>query len=255
MDHEHPAGTRRVLVRPGGGRAGAGESAGTRLLLVLLGVGCLAVAAVPLAVLVKRELGPLVRLDRQLTDVAEAAVAGSPSLLALAHGVTLLGDPVVVTALAALLAVRVALRGHLRIAVYVAVARVGAGLLSTVLKAVVDRARPVFDEPVAVASGASYPSGHTLGATAFYLTAAVALSALPEGRGRPRVLIAAALAIAVAVGATRVLLGVHYLSDVVGGVLLGAGWAAVCTAVFAVRRVESGGAPRVDVSAGPAGTP
>jgi undecaprenyl-diphosphatase len=248
VTHEHPAETRRVLVRS---RVAAGR-AGLRLLLGLAGAACLAVAAVPLAILVRGEFPPLVRLDTRLTDGAEAAVSGSPALLVLARTVTLLGDPVVVTALAALLAGWLVRRGFHRIALYVVVARIGAALLSTVLKAVVDRVRPVFDEPVAVAMGGSFPSGHALGATAFCLTAAVALRALPAGRARPRALLVAALCVPLAVAASRVLLGVHYLSDVVGGLLLGAGWAAVCTAAFAAWRADEAGTPVRDLSPEPA---
>jgi membrane-associated phospholipid phosphatase len=48
----------------------------------------------------------------------------------------------------------------------------------------------------------------------------------------------------VLVAASRVLLGVHYVSDVVGGLLLGLGWTALCAAVLVRWRVETGG--RVD---------
>ena len=253
MTHEHPADSRRVLVRPGAIGRAAAERAGARLLLGLLGAAALAVAAVPLAVLVRREFPPLVRLDTRLTESAEAAVSGSSLLLALAKAVTLLGDPFLLTALATLLAVRLVTRGHRRIALYVVVARVGAALLSTVLKAVIDRVRPVFDEPVAVALGGSFPSGHALGATAFYLTAAVAVAALLPGRRPPRPLLVAAVVVPLAVAASRVLLGVHYLSDVAGGVLLGAGWAALCTAAFTAWRVEEGGTAEPVLSAEPAG--
>jgi undecaprenyl-diphosphatase len=57
-------------------------------------------------------------------------------------------------------------------------------------------------------------------------------------RGLPVLL--AAVALAVAVAASRVLLGVHFLTDVVGGVLLGLGWTAVCAAVFVAWRLDEG---------------
>ena len=63
--------------------------------------------------------------------------------------------------------------------------------------------------------------------------------------GRPLLLLAGAVLVAALVSASRVLLGMHFLSDVTGGLLLGLGWAAVCTAVFVLERAERG--ERVDV--------
>ena len=213
------------------------ERAGLRLLLALLGALSVALAAVPLAVLVRSEYAPLVRLDLRVSDAAERAVDGSPALLAVARAVTLLGEPVLLTVAAAVLALVLAARGRTRLALYVVAARVGALVLSTGLKLTVDRVRPVFDEPVATALGASFPSGHALGSSAFWTTTAVLL--LPRV-SRPRLLLALAVVVAVLVAASRVLLGVHYLSDVTGGLLLGLGWAAVLTAVFTAWRADEG---------------
>ena len=217
--------------------AGPAERAGLRVLLAVLGGFAVAVAAVPLAILVRREYAPVVRLDVRVTAAAEDAVAGSDALLALARAVTLLGEPVLLTLAAALLAAWLCVRGRGRLAVYVLAARVGALLLSSGLKLAVDRTRPVFGEPVATALGASFPSGHALGAAAFWATTAVLL--LPRVR-HPKTLLAAAVGVAVAVAASRVLLGVHYLSDVTGGLLLGLGWAALLTAVFTAWRADEG---------------
>ena len=225
MVHEHPAVTRRVLVRSRPLSAG-----------VLAAVGALAVAAA-LTVLVARETAGLLSFDTALVAGAERAVAGSAVLLAGARAVTLLGDPLLVTVLAALLAAWLLARGRHAAAAYVVVVRVGAAVLSPALKALVDRARPVWDEPVATALGASFPSGHALGSAVFWTTCAVL--AVPRVR-RPRLLLAGAVLVAVLVSASRVLLGVHYLSDVTGGLLLGLGWAALCTAVFVLERAERG---------------
>lgn len=213
------------------------QRAGARLLLSLLGALAIAVVAVPLAVLVRAQWSPIVAADLDLSRAAEQAVDGSPPLLLLARAVTLLGEPVLLTLAAAVLALVLWQRGHGRLAAYVLVARLGAVVLSQGLKLAVDRARPVFDEPVATALGASFPSGHALGSTVFWTTCAVLL--LPRSR-RPRLLLAGALLVAVLVAASRVLLGVHFLSDVVGGLLLGLGWAALCTAVFVLERSERG---------------
>ena len=211
--------------------------AGARLVLGLVGALAVGIVAVPLAVLVRSEYAPLLEADLDVSAAAERGVDGSSVLLRTAQGVTLLGEPVLITVAAAVLALLLWRRGSGRLAAYVVVARIGAIVLSQGLKLAVDRARPVFDEPVATALGASFPSGHALGSAAFWSTTAVL--AMPHVR-RPRLLLAGAVVVAVLVAASRVLLGVHYLSDVVGGLLLGLGWAAVCTAVFVAERAERG---------------
>ena len=57
---------------------------------------------------------------------------------------------------------------------------------------------------------------------------------------RGRLLLLAVLVLSALVAATRVLLGVHFVSDVTAGLLIGLGWAALCTAVFATWRAEEG---------------
>ena len=211
----------------------AAERAGARLALGLLGALAVVVATVPLAVLIRADHPGLVEADLEVSRAAERATASSDVLLATAKAVTLLGEPVLLTVAAAVLALALHRSGHRRLAAFVLVARVGAMVLSTGLKLAVDRARPVFDEPVATALGASFPSGHALGSAAFYATLAVLL--LP----RRAPLVVAAL-IAAAVAASRVLLGVHFPSDVTAGFVIGCGWVALCTAVFAVWRREQG---------------
>jgi membrane-associated phospholipid phosphatase len=144
---------------------------------------------------------------------------------------------VLLTVAAALLLLVLYGTGHHRLALFVLVARGGAMILSTGLKAIVDRARPVFDEPVATALGGSFPSGHALGSAAFYAMIAVVLA---PRLSRAGLLLTAAAAISVLVASSRVLLGVHFPSDVTAGLLIGWGWVALCTAVFAVWRREEG---------------
>ncbi len=210
---------------------------GARLVVGLLGVLAVGIVSIPLALLVRGGYDPLIAADRDVSAQAEQAVEVSGLLLRIAQGVTLLGDPTLITIAAAVLALVLWRRGSGRLAVYVVAARVGAIVLSQGLKHLVDRARPVFDVPVAEALGPSFPSGHALGSTVFWTSCAVLL--VPRVR-RPRLLLAGAVLVAVLVSASRVLLGVHYLSDVTGGLLLGLGWVAVCTAVFVLERAERG---------------
>ena len=216
---------------------GTAARTGARLVVALLGVLAVGVVAVPMSLLVRGGYGPLLGADRDVSAWAEQAVSGSTALLRGAQAVTLLGDPIGITVAAAVLALVLWRRGHGRLAAYVVAARVGAIVLSQGLKHLVDRARPVFDAPVAEALGPSFPSGHALGSAVFWATCAVLV--MPRVR-QPLLVLAGAVAVAVLVAASRVLLGVHFLSDVTGGLLLGLGWAALCTAVFVLERTEQG---------------
>lgn len=128
-------------------------------------------------------------------------------------------------------------------AVYVAVTGLGSAVLNTGVKALVDRVRPMVEAPVATAPGASFPSGHAMGSTITYgVLLLVFLPVLPPRFRRPAVV--AVVALVAAVGVTRVALGVHYPSDVLGGWLLGVLWLAVTASAFGRWRQEEGLRPR-----------
>lgn len=173
----------------------------------------------------------IARLDETVARwVHVRAGAGSATVL---DAVTRLGSMPVVLTLAALVAVAArARRREWRTAVFLAVAITGQSALSHAVKALTDRPRPALD-PVAQTLGPAFPSGHSASAAAFY--GAVAL-VLARGGGHTRTLAAAAAALAAAVAASRVLLDVHWLSDVVGGLALGFGWLAL-TWLLAGRRL------------------
>lgn len=92
---------------------------------------------------------------------------------------------------------------------------------ANLVKAIVERARPVVADAVEQAPGYSFPSGHTANATAAAGVTVLLLWPVLSATGR-RVAVVLAALIVVITGADRVLLGVHYPSDVLGGVLLGA---------------------------------
>jgi len=174
---------------------------------------------VPLAVLTRVGWHPLTSLDRRSDDSAQTFVLAHPWLLSLAHKLTHLGDPLVVTVLAAVAAVVMAVIGRRRAAIYLLLVRAVAVVIGDGLKEVIRRARPVLPHPVAHAHGFSFPSGHAIASAAVYASIAVVLG--------PRVPYAVRLAVGalppLVVATTRVLLGVHFPSDVVAGLF--AGWA------------------------------
>lgn len=222
------------------GRQDADARAGRRFAVAAGGLVLLVLLVGPLALLVHDRWAPLQTLDEAVSAHAERLVEASPALLTAARLVTHLGDPLPVTVASLVMAVALWASGRRRMALYVLVARVGAVVLSSGLKEVVGRTRPVFDAPVASAFGLSFPSGHALGGSAFWLAAVVVVVSLVRGR---RSWLAVAVLVSVLVAASRVLLGVHYLSDVVAGLVLGLGWTVVCTSLFAVWHGEERGRP------------
>ncbi len=114
----------------------------------------------------------------------------------------------------------------------------GEELLTNTAKYLTDRARPTFN-PAAATLGPSFPSGHSATAAAFYAAAALLLRR-SRGRQARAVLAGVAVGIAVGVAATRVLLDVHWLSDVIAGLALGWAWFSVCALAFGDRLAPTG---------------
>ena len=129
--------------------------------------------------------------------------------------------------------------GRHRLAVFLAVTPLGGGIVVVAVKLAVDRPRPVVDVPVAAAFGPSFPSGHAMSSLVTY--GALLLVFLPRFGSRARSwLCGATVLLVLAIGCSRLLLGVHFVTDVVGGYLLGAAWLAGATAASAAWRADRG---------------
>lgn len=123
------------------------------------------------------------------------------------------------------LATWLGIRRRIRMALFVAVTVEVSPLLNQVMKTIVHRPRPVWADPVASASGASFPSGHAQAAVVGY--GVLVLVLLPSLRRAFRVMVVSAgVLMVLAIGFSRVALGVHYVSDVVAGWALGVAWVA-----------------------------
>jgi membrane-associated phospholipid phosphatase len=187
-----------------------------------------------LAVLVVGDVDWLHRLDGDVTDSLHHFADGHPGWVFLMKAWSLVFDPNSWRAGALVLAIWLVRRRHAwSLAIWVAVTMAAGGILGAVLKLLVGRHRPDLLEPVARASGYSFPSGHALnnalGAAVFVLVL------LPLVRDHPRrraALWTAAVVIPLVTAVSRVGLGVHWTSDVVAGLLLGVAVAAATATAY-----------------------
>jgi undecaprenyl-diphosphatase len=217
----------------------ADEPAGLRPALLAAGFAALVVVVLPLGALVRAKWSPLIRLDNSVERSLHGDAVEHGWIGTTAKVLTQLGAPLLLELVSVVLVVLLVVRRRRRSGLYLAACVAGAYLLSTTGKVVVNRARPVFADPISHATGASFPSGHATGSAAFYLAIAVILLSVPARPPRG-LLLAMAVVVPVVVAITRVVLGVHYVSDVTAGLLIGWGWTAACTALFTAWRAQEG---------------
>jgi undecaprenyl-diphosphatase len=156
----------------------------------------------------------------------------TPWLTTVAVDVTALGSTTLVVLFSAFtLVVLLVLRDRLG-ALQLLAASGGAGILTLVTKNIIERIRPEEAQQLIVVSGFSYPSGHSLSTSALYLTIAIIASRFVQHSGAKAAIFMAVSAVLVMVGASRVYLGVHYATDVVSGISLGAAWALLLAGFF-----------------------
>ncbi|MEU8899925.1 phosphatase PAP2 family protein [Nocardia sp. NPDC048505] len=161
----------------------------------------------------------------------------------LATVVTHAGSGTAMLALAILAAVLFARRGHRWVAGLILVAAAGAQPISNLSKLLIGRARPPVGEHLVGVASRSYPSGHSLNSLVVVVIVAVALAAVLRRRSQRLALAAGTAIFVVAVGFSRVYLGVHWPTDVLGGWLLGALWLGLCLLGYraAVARAAAAG--------------
>ncbi len=141
---------------------------------------------------------------------------------------TALGGTAVLTllTLAAVFFLLLTRKRHAALLVVISVA--GGTLLSQILKFTIDRPRPDLVPHGMAVYSASFPSGHAMLSAVVYLTLG-ALLARTQAQARVKVfLISMAAVLTMIVGISRIYLGVHWPTDVLGGWMLGAAWASMC---------------------------
>jgi undecaprenyl-diphosphatase len=214
-------------------------AAARRTLAPLVIVTAAALLFTLLLLLVRLQWAPLESADHDIAARLNSLIAGHSVVVTIVKAVTWLGSTGVLWTLIGAAAVVLAIRQRWRLTVYLLVTGAGALVLDPVLKALVGRLRPVVAHPIAYGNGNSFPSGHALGSIVCY--GALFLVFLPAFRGTwRRVFTAVMVTLVAAIGISRLLLGVHYVSDVLGGWSLGITWLGITAFAFELSRQVTG---------------
>lgn len=206
-------------------------AAAHRRTLVLVALVCAGVVAA-LAGLVVAQWSPLLRLDHAIGRPAEAFTLRhgglTRGLLWVETAFGTLGTAVYV----AVLVVTVWRRGDGRLARWLVLVTVTTAASTTALKVLVHRDRPVWVDPVQTLTTFSYPSGHASAIVAGAAAVIAVVLSFQVSRAARRGCLVGAFLLVLLVGADRVMLGVHNLSDVAGGYALGLLCVAVTTLLY-----------------------
>ena len=186
--------------------------------------------------------GPLTALDERWARWLHERVADGGFAETVLRAISFTGKPGFLAVAVGLPMIWLLRNGARKLALFLLVVGVGGGLVDTAVKVAVGRPRPTFDEPIATAFGKSFPSGHSMSSLVCFGALLVVFLPLVAPRARAWC-VALTGAWILAVGVSRLALGVHYVSDVLGGYVLGAAWLAGSVAVFEVWREDRGRRP------------
>ncbi|HEU4346299.1 MAG TPA: phosphatase PAP2 family protein [Actinoplanes sp.] len=219
------------------------HSLGLRLGVAAVLTPLLLVPFALIAAFVVGDWPPLHELDATVTDGLHRFAEAHPFWVGVMLVWSWVFGPMPLRVAALVLLIWLIRRRHApRLALWVAVTMTVGGVLAALIKLLVGRDRPELLDPVARAAGYSFPSGHSANAA---LTAGVFLLVLlpftRDRTGRRVALWAAAIVVTLVTGLSRIILGVHWTSDVLAGWLLGVAVVAATTVAFHSRRTRRGG--------------
>jgi membrane-associated phospholipid phosphatase len=213
------------------------EAATGLALTLALAVAIVGGLLVGLLAFLMRSSGHLVGIDRSVGQWAnDHATHWSTQGLQLATD--LASTPAAVVVLLVVIAAETIRAPNRWVAPFLITVIVGEVILVDSIKQLLHRARPTFS-PITEHLGPSFPSGHSATAAALYAATALVLSRRRSPRTRA-LLAAGAAAIAVGVACSRVMLDVHWMSDVVAGLAFGWAWFSVCAIAFGGRFLSFG---------------
>lgn len=208
--------------------------------LLAAGAGAAAIAGdafVDLAEGLQKESPQMQSVDTEIHSWArETRTDGSTRFFTL---LTIIGTPVGLGLITLAVAIPLIMRGRWRWASYLLITSVTGGLLNLQLKAYFARARPLLAEALRDAHGYSFPSGHAMGSAVVFGALAYLAFRILTGWRRRAAAIAFAFTMIVAISASRIYLGVHWISDVAAGIAAGLIWVVTTTVAYeAFRRIR-----------------
>lgn len=170
----------------------------------------------------------------------------NPTLDTIMSTATAIGSVAVIPLLFAIAIVVLIAARRYGAALFLTVSSVGALLLNELMKLFFHRPRPQLAWSH-VLPDYSFPSGHTMNSAAFYLAIAVIVWSI-AGRRWGAVAIVAMTLLTVLIGTSRIYLGFHYFTDVIGGALAGVAWLLITVGAFRSRRFSGAWSLRAAVA-------
>ena len=180
-----------------------------------------------------------------MRDGSDLHLIGGRIMLEMVRDITALGGVFLRNMVALGAAVVLTFAARRREAVFVIITVASGWAVNSTFKHVFDRERPQIVPHLMEAGGASFPSGHSFNATVVYCSIALAFAAFSTRTSARLTLLIAALGISIAVAWSRVVLGVHYPSDVTAGLFGGIGWACLMAAIMLSSPTQARNAHRV----------
>jgi membrane-associated phospholipid phosphatase len=202
---------------------------GLRLTLFVVSAG---LAGIPFAFLLAEvaSKGPLVGFDHSVAKRIGEEMARHPVLSKVFRDVSFLGFPPWFWALVGGVTIYLSIRGKRRLVAFLLSSTLGGSIIDTVVKLGINRPRPLASS---FEDGHSFPSGHSMSSTIAYGALLVIFLPLIPRRWRPAAIIGTVMLV-LSIGVARLGLGVHYLSDVLAGYVLGLAWLATTSAAYRI---------------------
>ena len=234
---------KKLLPKPVQRRLAPAQRYGLRLTLFAIALSLVGIPFAWLLVEVTSQ-GDLVAFDKSISEQLFELKVRFPVLTDVFNVISHLGQPVWFWFLVGITCFYLLRRHQNRLIAFLLTSTIGGSLVNTAVKLSVDRPRPTFRDPEAITfqTGKSFPSGHAMSSTIAY--GALLLIFLPIIPANKRKwAFAAYFSLILMIGISRLALGVHYVSDVLGGYALGLAWLTLSTAAFEIWREERGKRP------------